>query len=345
MPVKFRLSFVLTIVVIGLSGCATKPTVDPFGSEGRVWPEPPDVKRIAFVGEFSNAADLGIKSGAWTRIINFAAGPRNSSMVRPMAVATSGDGNVIFVADPDARCVHRYDLARGRYACITISREEALVSPVGLAVANSGRLYVTDSRLGHIYHVPVDGKSLERLKLDVELKQPTGVVWDPVRQLLFVTDTGSQSIKVFDEDGSLVREFGGRGATPGEFNFPTYLWVDRHGDLLVTDSLNFRIQRFGDDAEFLHEFGGNGDRAGDLPRPKGVATDRFGHVYVVDALFNALQIFDKQGQLLLSIGGRGQEVGEFWLPNGVFVGHGDTIYVADSQNKRVQVFRYIGPDE
>lgn len=330
--------------LISIGACAASIDPTPFGEEQEFWPDPPDTKRIAFVGEFSTSAELGIRESAWGRFVSFTAGSGGDAMVRPMAVVASSDGKMIFVADPDARCVHRYDLRRGRYRCLAISRRETLISPVGLAIGSDGHLFVSDSRLRRIYHASADDKWLQPVELASDLLQPTGIAWDSEERLLFVTDTGSQSVKTFDADGALVEEFGGRGGMPGEFNFPTYLWLDRDSDLLVTDSLNFRIQRFGKSGEFLHAFGQNGDGAGNLPRPKGIATDRFGHVYVVDALFNALQIFDKQGALLLSIGSRGQAAGEFWLPNGVFVGHDNTIYVADSYNKRVQVFRYVGPD-
>jgi sugar lactone lactonase YvrE len=335
---------VATFVLISIGACAGGTDTIPFAEEKEFWPDLPETRRIAFVGEFSSSAELGIRESAWSRIVSFTAGSEDDAMVRPMAVVASDDGKLIFVADPDARCVHRYDLRRGRYRCLAISRRESLISPVGLAIGDDGQLFVADSRLRRIYHAAADDKWLQPLELGSDLQQPTGIAWNNEQRLLFVTDTGSQSIKAFDANGTLVEEFGNRGGMPGEFNFPTYLWVDRNAELLVTDSLNFRIQRFGKTGEFLHTFGQNGDRAGNLPRPKGVATDRFGHVYVVDALFNALQIFDGQGKLLLSIGGRGQGAGEFWLPNGVFVGRDNTIYVADSYNQRVQVFRYIGPE-
>jgi len=334
----------LALVTLALlAACASSSLVEPFATESKAWPEPPEVKRIAFVGEFSGSSDLGIKEGLWSRIVSFTAGARNNAMVRPMAVATTVDGKVIFVADPDARCVHRYDMQRGRHTCLTISRQESLVSPIGLTVTDDGYLYVSDSRLGRLYRMPVEGKRLEEFSVSSALKQPTGIFWDNSSALLYVTDTGTQSIKAFDANGVLVQEFGERGDEPGQVNFPTYLWLDSEQELLVTDSLNFRIQRFDESGKFGHSFGEHGDRAGNLARPKGVATDSYGHIYVIDALFHSLQVFNRQGELLISIGERGQEPGQFWLPNGIFISKDNTIYVADSYNRRVQVFRYVGP--
>lgn len=185
-PKNFFLTWLPSIL---LAGCAANVVVDPFATEGRVWPEPPETKRIVFVAEFSNASDLGIKESVWKKIVSFTAGAQDDAMVRPMAVATTDDGKVIFVADPDARCVHRYDLRRGRYTCLVVSRKEALVSPIGLTVTEDGRLYVSDSRLGHLYYAALEDKRLEHLSVSSALKQPTGIFWDNSSNLLFVTDT------------------------------------------------------------------------------------------------------------------------------------------------------------
>jgi sugar lactone lactonase YvrE len=326
-----------------VASCAGTEPLQPFESSNKSWPAPPDTRRIAFVGEFTRSADLGIKPGVWGRLVDLAAGSHEDAMVRPMAVAAADDNNTIYVADPGARCVHRFDLLRARYACLSLRRNRMLVSPVGLTVTPDGTLYVSDSSLGALYRLESGDKWLEPFGDPSDLQQPTGLAWDEGAMQLLVTDTGAQSIKAFDASGNLLREFGRRGGMPGEVNYPTYLWLDSGNELLVTDSLNFRIQRFDERGEFISSFGENGDKAGSLARPKGVATDAYGHVYVIDALFHAMQIFDGEGGLLMSIGTRGRESGQFWLPNGIYISADNTIYVADSYNRRVQVFRYVGP--
>ena len=249
---------------------------------------------------------------------------------------------MIFVADPDARCVHRYDLRKRRYTRLVTSSGELLLSPVGLAVTEDGRVFVSDSQLGRIFQADLDSKRLSPFAVTPALVQPTGIFWDDAQSRLYVTDTGRQAIVVLDALGQQVQKIGERGNQQGQLNFPTYLWMDTNSDLLVTDSLNFRIQRFAHDASFLSEFGENGSQPGEFSRPKGIATDSFGHIYVVDALMHSMQIFSPAGDLLLAVGGQGRGEGEFWLPNGIFITGDDTIFVADSYNKRVQVFRYVG---
>jgi len=325
--------------------CATTPDQPPFSTEGRVWPELPDPPRIAFLQSFTQPEDLGIRPGLWGRMVSVVAGSRNTAMVRPMDVVATAGGTMIYVADPDARCVHRFDLQRSRYDCLRLSRDESLGSPVGLALTPAGRLYVADSLLRGIYAIDAGDKYLERIDTGDKLQQPTGVAWDEGRSILFVTDTGTQSIKAFTSEGRIVLEFGERGTELGRLNFPTYLSLPGDGALLVTDSLNFRIQRFSTDGQFLRAFGKNGDQVGDFARPKGVAVDALGHIYVVDALFHGVQIFNGEGALLLAFGEQGQGDGQFWLPNGIHVTPDNMIFVTDSYNQRVQVLRYIGAEE
>ena len=332
---------ILLLLLASIAGCASSPGVPPFTAQGRIWPDTPADARIAFVGEFAEPEDLGIRPGIWKRIVRFTAGARRDAVVRPMDVAATEGGGVIYVADPDAHCVHRYDLARGRYDCLALSRDAALPSPVGVALTPSGRLYVADSLLGSVFTIGPGERFLQPFVSGAGLERPTGLAWHEAAGLLLVSDTGSQSVKAYRPDGSFAFQFASRGVGPGEVNFPTYLWADDR-ELLVTDSLNFRVQRFDGDGAFRTSFGKNGDRAGDFARPKGVAVDSQGHVYVVDALFNGIQVFDRDGRLLLAFGERGQDPGQVWLPNGLFITADDLIFVADSYNRRVQVFRYLG---
>jgi sugar lactone lactonase YvrE len=335
------IAFVSTV----LTACASPVLLSELGSRERVWPEPPDQPRIEFVMAFSTLADLGVSDSVWRRFANFLAGSKVNKMVRPMSVAVGAGENMIFVADPDIHCVHQYDLVKGGYRCLTVRNGANLLSPMGLAIDDEGRLFVSDSQQGIIYTLEPGGKWLKPLPLNVELQRPTGLFWDAESDNLIIVDTGLQSITNVTRDGTMVRKIGGRGSAAGRLNFPTYTWKDSNGDLLVSDTLNFRIQRFDDEGEFLSSFGVVGDSAGDFGRPKGVAVDTWGHIYVVDGLFHSIQIFDASGQLLLAIGGQGHEAGEFWLPNGIFITASNTIFIADSYNRRVQVMRYVGPEQ
>jgi len=335
---------VVSIIASWLMGsCAGVPTVDPFAADGPVWPAQPQQARIQYVGEFSSPADLGMQRGFWSRLVALAVGEPDYRLVRPMAVAASG--NLIYVADPGAGCVHRFNQQTMRYQQMRRQDDMPLLSPVGLAVTQSGRIFVADSRLGKIFTAAADDKELQPFAPDTDVLQPTGLAWNEDDQLLYVVDTRAQTVKKLSLAGDVVGTIGGRGTAAGMLNFPTYAWSDAGRELLVSDSLNFRVQRFDNSGQPLGAFGQPGTVSGTLSRPKGIATDSDGHVYVVDALLHSMQVFDKSGGLLLAVGEQGQSAGQFWLPAGLYIDKADRIYVADAFNSRVQVFRYLGAEQ
>ena len=67
------------------------------------------------------------------------------------------------------------------------------------------------------------------------------MAYDDSRDRLYVADTRSHNIKAFDKDGKFLFTIGKRGSGDGEFNFPSYVAVDKNGRLYVTDSFNFRV--------------------------------------------------------------------------------------------------------
>jgi DNA-binding beta-propeller fold protein YncE len=338
MPRAGRLVATLAILLV-LGACAA-PAPRLKDQAPLTWPEEVEVPaRIAFVDAFSRPEDLGIEKGFFQRVGEFLFGASDARLVRPMAVvAVKG---VIYVADPGAKGVHRFDPAAGRYDLIGAGDDAPLPSPVGLAAGSDGEVYVADSVLASVLVIHPGATAAVPVPLP-KLGQPTGMAFDRDTHRLYVVDTTAHRVNVFNRDGSLELSFGQRGADDGEFNYPTQIWRDAQGRFFVTDSLNFRVQVVDGAGRYLKQFGQAGDGAGDFMRQKGVATDSYGHIYIVDALQGALQIFDEAGHLLLVLGNLGQDRGQFWLPAGIFIDENDFIYVADSYNRRVQIFRYIG---
>ena len=75
-----------------------------------------------------------------------------------------------------------------------------------------------------------------------ELKQPWGLCVHG--QYVYVTDTNSHCVFVFTTDGEYVTSFGQKGQKKGDFNWPSYIYIDNNGFINVTDCCNNRIQCF-----------------------------------------------------------------------------------------------------
>jgi DNA-binding beta-propeller fold protein YncE len=329
------------IAVTLLTACTTTPSLDPVAQPRIVWPALPAQARIAYVRSFNKAEDLGIGRGFWQWLSDLFTGGQEFHLIRPMAIVVTAD-KTIYVADPGAKGVHRFDQMHGDYQFITREDERILPSPVGLALGPDHSVYVVDSELAQLFLIQAGKDTATPLFPNLKLSQPTGIAYDAASHRTYVADTAQHHIVMLSAAGKVIKTFGRRGSGDGEFNFPTYLWLDAQHRLFVTDSLNFRIQIFDPNGNFLGKFGQYGDGTGNLARPKGVALDLDGHIYVMDGLFHALQIFDEQGNLLLPVGQRGTGPGEFYLPTGIFIDGSNRIYIADSHNQRVQILRYLG---
>jgi hypothetical protein len=96
---------------------------------------------------------------------------------------------------------------------------------------------------------------------------------------IFVTDghgagTNARLVK-FDKNGKYIKEWGTRGAGPGQFEAPHALAMDSRGRLFVADRPNSRIEIFDQDGNLLTEWKQFG-------RPSGLAIDKNDMIYVTD---------------------------------------------------------------
>lgn len=307
------------------------------------WPPAPQAARLRFAGEIAGPRVAGTsRIGGFLRFLiglDMAGEVTTDRLVKPTGLFVSS--GTVFVADPGMRAVLRYDEATGRGEWWPRGVEKKLLSPVSVAGAPDGRLFVLDSQLSKVFILDDKGNIKGELEGDPEgMGRPAALAVSEKR--IYVSDARKHRIAVYGIDGTFLQAFGRRGSKPGEFNFPTYLWFDEKTDRLwVTDSGNFRLQWFTPDGRFGGSIGENGNRPGYLARPRGVAVDSEGHVFVVDAAFEAFQLFDDKNNFLLFVGRAGSAAGQFSMPGGVFIDGRDRVYVADTQNARVQVFQYI----
>lgn len=348
----------LAAVLLGLwayaaSGAAAEPTAEPTpgatAGEGAsvngdlVWPAPPLPARIRYVGSISTPADVGREKGFWRKVWDFIRGEDELEQVlRPMAVTTDGQERVL-ISDTRSNRVHVFDRRNKEYSYIDQGGDDTFLLPIGLAVDARDNVYVADGERNKIYVFKPDGKFDHVLKGPADLARPASIAIDRGRQRLYVIDVPRHQIRIVDlATEEEVGVIGKRGDAMGEFNFPSYLAVDRSGHIAVTDTMNMRIQLLDADGRPILAFGKQGDGSGDFTAPKGVGMDGEGHIYVADGGFDNVQIFGRDGRLRLYWGGIGQKPGQFWLPTGIHVDEQDRIYVADSHNGRVQIFQYLG---
>lgn len=342
-----------------LGACATERGPDrgrftfapvPIASN-QVWPSVgEDIPRYAYTGtlygppNFIPEADPG---GFFRKTLEFLAGLDDAvperGLFRPQGGVVDGRGRILTV-DAGKATLAVFDPLGGTYDEWSESDPGGVfASPIAVTVAESGKIFVSDSDRAMVAVLGPDGTPGNPIGLGM-LKRPTGLAYDNLHSRLYVVDTGASDIKVFSPEGGLLQTIGRPGAEPGEFNRPTYLaLVD--DELFVADTLNARIQILNaESGDPVAEFGRRGLYQGQFVRPKGIAVDGEGHVYVADSYVDHLLVYDRSGRFLLGIGGTGSGQGEFLSPTGVWLDRGNRVYVSDMLNRRVQVFHFLGED-
>ncbi|HBG46240.1 MAG TPA: hypothetical protein DDW94_04530 [Deltaproteobacteria bacterium] len=327
-----RLLLVFAVPAV-LFGCAAPPLPDV------AWPEPPDQPRIKFVRALRGSADFS--SGGVAVDILLGSGQGNN-LKKPMGVHADKNGKV-YVTDTAAADVFVFDTKNSKMTTLVEMGARGFFKPISVTTDNKGRIFVTDSQVDKVAVLDQTGKMIQNLQPAEPFQQPTGVVADDANNRLYVTDTHSHDIRVFELDTlKPLKTIGKRGKEEGEFNFPSHISVDNKGNLYVVDTMNGRLQVFDVDGKFIRAFGQFGDSAGMFARPKGVGVDSEGHIFIVDAAFNNVQIFDIEGQILMSFSSYGADRGQLILPAGLSIDNEDYIYVVDSWNRRVNVYEYVG---
>jgi sugar lactone lactonase YvrE len=167
-----------------------------------------------------------------------------------------------------------------------------LLFPHGICVDKQGNIWVTD---GHakgdkgfqVFKFSPEGKVLMTLgKAGVAgdgpdtFTEPNDVAIAPNGDI-FVSDghtpnKGNARVVKFTKDGKFIRQWGGHGSGPGQFEVPHALAFDSKGRLFVGDRANNRIQIFDQDGKFLAEWK-------QFSRPSGIYIDKNDIIYVTDS--------------------------------------------------------------
>ena len=244
------------------------------------------------------------------------------------------------------------DVTPGNWACdeMEISSDGQFRFPTGIAVDQSGNVYVADSWNDRIQKFTPDGEFItkwgSRGSDDGQFRFPTGIAVDQSGNV-YVADFSNDRIQKFTQDGEFIAKWGSRGSDDGQFLRPYYIETDDSSNsVYVADFSNSRIQKFTPDGEFITKWGSRGSDDGQFGMgdgtfftgPTGIAVDQSGNVYVADFSNDRIQKFTQDGEFITKWGSRGSDDGQFRFPTGIAVDQSGNVYVADSWNDRIQKF-------
>ena len=325
-----------------------------------VWPQPPAIARLRYLDYFSaqkkdpekekpevqkkswmdrmagvNPADAAQRAGTKPRY----------QLGTPYGLAVDSKG-LLYVADTKVGAVFIFNPESKDTGFIKHGVDAKFGRIFGLVVDDGDRLFVSDGQYNHVLVFNPEHK-LEGQFGEGVMSDPAGLAVDEENRFLYVANTGTDQVLVYDADTfKLLRKIGTAGKNrtltdPGDFAAPTNVAVDKDGNLYVADTLNDRVEVFDAEGAFIRAFGKNGDGPGEFTRPKGIAIDCDGHVWVADANLNRLQVFTPEGDLRLIVGGFGWLPGQFQALAGIVIDKQNRVFTSEQYLGRVQMFRYV----
>ncbi len=247
----------------------------------------------------------------------------------------------------------------------------ALGAPAGVAVDNSGNVYIADTGNHVIRRVASNGTAIvlagsvgksgstDGIRSAARFYYPRGIAVDDAGTI-YVADTANHTIREITSDGvvtTLAGLAGSIGSSDGpagaaRFYYPSGIATDRAGNVYVADTFNSTIR-------FLSHTGvvrtiaglagsvGSVDARGGAARfnyPAGVATDSTSCIYVADAGNRTIRRITIDGSvrtLAGSPGSAGNDDGahaaaRFGYPSGVATDATGNVFVADTANQTVR---------
>ncbi len=324
-----------------------------------VWPNPPAPTRVKYLNYFccdKYVPPTGKKKSSWMDRMAGAETQQQLQMEKPVfalwtpyGIAVDSKGNV-YIADGKVGAIFVFNTETKDLQMLKNGVTAHFGDIIGLAMDDSDRLFVSDTKFHHILVFDKDRK-IEGSISEGGLVDPGGMAIDNENRFLYVADAALDQVLVYDADKlNLIRKIGTAGkkhtlTEQGQFSVPTNVAVDADANLYVTDMYNNRVEVFDADGNFIRAWGKQGDRPGTFSRPKGIAVDADGHVWVADAVQDILQCYTADGHFLMWMGGHGLFPGQFRALAGLYIDKNNRMFTSEQYPGRVQMFRYFTDDE
>lgn len=187
----------------------------------------------------------------------------------------------------------------------------------------------------NVKHMKIDAKPFLFGEIDELDSKPWGICADYEGRII-LSYRLKHCIRIFREDGTLVRKFGGEGSQPGKLKRPAGVAVDRKlRRIIVADKDNHRIQVFSYGGEYLLHFGKEGQKTGDFRYPWDVAVNDSSLIAVSDSHNFRIQLFDRDGTFVSKFDFREYDKQEIEMPRGVAFQIDGSLLVTDFNKHKI----------
>lgn len=316
---------------------AREPYVDPY-TKGRR-----DVAAIQVIGSIGSAA------GQFSSPHGLAVGPDGS-----LYVADSGNHRILKFSTQGEHLLSFG--AFGANAPSAAAPPGTFNEPWGVAVGPDGSVYVADTWNHRIQKFTPDGKFItmwgQAGQTDGTIRDDPAayyIMWGPrgvavdAKGNVYVTDTGDKRVVVFDSNGTYLRQFGGKGAAPGQLDEPVGIAISPEGNVVVADTWNLRVQVFSPEGVQIYSWPIEGWTNQAVTTKPYLAVDKNGYVYVTDPTGFRVLVFGADGNFVATFGDVGADAKSFRLPIGIAVDNAGNVYVSDADTGRILKFAPVVP--
>jgi len=220
-----------------------------------------------------------------------------------------------------------------------------LVRPYSIVADSRGRIIVTDPGAAgvHIFDFAQQKyKFIQRRdKAKDAMLGPQCVAVD-AQDNIYVTDSETGKIFVFNSDGKFERAIGSLKGGEGYFKRPTGIAVDSAAQrIYVTDTLRHKVFMMDMQGSILQTIGQNGIGDAEFNFPTELRLDGQ-NLMVVDTMNFRVEVLDRSGRFGYAIGKIGDGTGAMFRPKGIGIDSEGDLYVVDGLWGVVQVFNRQG---
>jgi sugar lactone lactonase YvrE len=142
---------------------------------------------------------------------------------------------------------------------------------------------------------------------------------------------GEPRVLKFTADGKFIKQWGERGAGPGQFQVAHSIQIDANDNIYVADRENMRIEIFDTEGNYKSEWKFDAMVCG-------IYLHDDGSMYFTTGFDGEVAKADMEGKLLGSLGSPGEANGQFGEAHYVTVDQGGNIYVGDVVRRLVQKY-------
>jgi len=301
---RSRLCLFAALVVTSVAWLSSQPVWASKKSKvSLAEPAPPDLlmeggRKLSFERSFSLEREVKPKRSFWTKVVDVIAGEPDFHYLVNPYSIVTDSRGRIIVTDPGARGVHIFDFTQQKYKFLSRRDTETDKNP---------------------------------------LLVPQCVAVD-AQDNIYVTDSQSGKIFLFDAGGKYRRAIGALKGGEGYFKRPTGIVVDSAAQhIYVTDTLRNKIYMMDMQGSVLQVIGKPGTGDGEFHYPTELRLNG-PDLVVVDAMNFRVQVLDRSGTFRYAIGKPGDGTGWIFRPKGIGFDSENHLYVVDGLWGVVQVF-------